>query len=181
MYWYWYVLSISLTLVKYRYWIIVKKVTDYTRYLILDFRILNFMIRKLIQDMKKNLCSWMLAMKLFRLHCVKMMLLCNSGLICNGKYISKLVSIWNVFYWGQKNAKNVIDIVSNQNRCGITITTVYTTTVEFRRKHGDGVRGSTVVTSDLPAKGQREVSRRSWACRNVPNIFFINVYQRKKL
>lgn len=34
-----------------------KKVTDYTRYLILDFRILNFMIRKLIQDMKKNLCS----------------------------------------------------------------------------------------------------------------------------
>lgn len=120
MYWYWYVLSISLTLVKYRYWIIVKKVTDYTRYLILDFRILNFMIRKLIQDMKKNLCSWMLAMKLFRLHCVKMMLLCNSGLICNGKYISKLVSIWNVFYWGQKNAKNVIDIVSNQNRCGIT-------------------------------------------------------------
>lgn len=34
-----------------------KKVTDYTRYLILDFRILNFMIRKMIQDMKKNLCS----------------------------------------------------------------------------------------------------------------------------
>lgn len=34
-----------------------KKVTDYTRYLILDFRILNFMIRKLIQDMIKNICS----------------------------------------------------------------------------------------------------------------------------